>query len=299
MIGVDFGGTRIKIASVDGKRVVDSCSLPTDKSKEPIELLRDIADSIRELDPQPESVGFAIPGEVDSEGRCWRLPHVPGFEGIPMRSELSALLGCPVSVENDGIAAALAEFHFGHGQRHPTFLILTLGTGIGGGVVIDGVPRRGANGFAGELGHVAIHRDQSYPCVCGETGCLETYVGTAGLKRKFEELGGKASEIRDIAESARAGESAGLAVFDMMGEILAMGIRSMQNVLDVDAVVFTGGISPAFDLFEPSCRKTLHLRSFAKPLGDVPLLVSELGDQAGAIGAAHLPRQFASELSDR
>ena len=295
MIGVDFGGTRIKIANVDGDQVVDSCSIPTDKTKEPIALLHDIANSIRELDAQPESVGFAIPGEVDPAGRCWRLPNVPGFEGVPIRSKLSSILGCPVSVENDGTAAALAEFRFGHGQRHPSFLILTLGTGIGGGVVLDGIPRRGANGFAGELGHISIHHPDSWPCVCGQVGCLETYVGTAGLKRKFEEQGGKASEVRDIADSARAGEAAGLAVFEMMGEILALGIRSLQNILDVDAIVFSGGISPAFDLIEPSCRRTLLERSFAKPLGEVPLLVSELGDRAGAIGAAHLPSQFANE----
>ncbi|HIG70541.1 MAG TPA: ROK family protein [Myxococcales bacterium] len=295
MIGVDFGGTRIKIANVEDGQVVDSCSIPTDKTKEPIALLQDIADAIRELDPQPESVGFAIPGEVDPTGRCWRLPNVPGFEGVPMRSELSSILGCPVSVENDGTAAALAEFRFGHGQNYPNFLILTLGTGIGGGVVLDGIPRRGANGFAGELGHIAIHHPDSWPCVCGQTGCLETYIGTAGLKRKFEELGGKASEVRDIADSARAGEAAGLAVFEMMGEVLALGLCSLQNILDVDAFVFTGGISPAFDLIEPSCRKALHEKSFAKPLAEVPLLVSELGDSAGVVGAAYLPSQFAAE----
>jgi glucokinase len=292
MIGVDFGGTRIKIANVKGPEVLEARSLPTDKTKQPLALLRDIADAIRELDPAPRSVGFAIPGEVDPNGRCWRLPSLPGFEGIPFQSELSSLLNCPIYIENDGFAAALAELHFGHGQRYPSFLMLTLGTGIGGGVVLDGVPRRGANGFAGELGHIAVHREESWPCVCGETGCLESYVGSVALKRKFAELGGKAREVRDIAESARAGEAAGLAVFEMMGEVLAMGIRSLQNVLDVDAIVFTGGISPAFTLFEPSCRRTLLERSFAKPLAEVPLLVSELGGHAGTIGAALLCGQF-------
>ncbi len=295
MIGVDFGGTRIKIASVNGAEILEARSLPTDKTKEPLALLRDIADTVRELDPQPASVGFAIAGEVDPSGRCWRLPNVPGFEGVAIQDELSALLGCPVSVDNDATTAALAELRFGHGRRYSSFLMLALGTGVGGGVVIDGMLRRGANGFAGELGHIAIHHPESRPCGCGETGCLEAYVGTVALKRKFEELGGKATEIRDIAESARAGESSGKAVFEMMGEILAMGIRSLQNVLDVDAIVFTGGISAAFDLFEPACRRTLLEHSFARPLGEVPLLVSELGDSAGTIGAAQLPGAFAQE----
>jgi glucokinase len=203
------------------------------------------------------------------------------------------LLGCPVSVENDATTAALAELRFGHGRRYPSFLMLALGTGVGGGVVIDGVPRRGTHGFAGELGHIAIHCEESWPCVCGGRGCLESYVGTAGLKRKFEELGGRADEVLEIAESARAGEHAGLAVFEMMGDVLGQGIRTLQNVLDVDAIVFTGGISAAFDLFEPSCRKTLRECPFAKPLGEVPLLVSELGDRAGTVGAALLPSHFA------
>lgn len=289
MIGVDFGGTRIKIANVSGPNILAERSLPTDKTKEPLALLRQIADAIRELDPTPAAVGLAIPGEVDSSGRCWGLPNVPGFEGVPFQRELSQLLDCPVSVENDATTAALAELRFGHGQRYPSFLILALGTGVGGGVVLDGALRRGANGFAGELGHIAIHGKESWPCGCGYTGCLETYVGSEGLRRKFEELGGHAQEIRDIAESARAGEAAGVAVFEMMGEVLGLGIRSLQNVLDVDAIVFTGGISAAFDLFEPSCRETLREHSFAKPLAKVPLLVSELGDRAGTIGAALLP----------
>jgi glucokinase len=289
MIGVDFGGTRIKIASVDGPDIRADLSLPTDRTKEPLAILREIADAIVELEANPEAVGLAIPGEVDASGRCWRLPNVPGFEGVPFQSELSAMLGCPVRVENDATAAALGELHFGHGQRHPSFLMLALGTGVGGGVVIDGAVRRGANGFAGELGHIAIHREESWPCVCGAHGCLETYVGTAGLMREFEELGRHAEEVRDIAESARAGERAGSAVFEMMGEVLGLGICSLQNVLDVDAIVFTGGISAAFDLFEPSCRATMRGRSFAKPLAEVPLLVSELGDRAGTVGAALLP----------
>jgi glucokinase len=107
--------------------------------------------------------------------------------------------------------------------------------------------------------------------------------------RKYRELGGKAGEVSDIARSARAGVASGQAVFEMMGEALGMGIRSMQNVLDLDAIVFSGGISKSFDLIEPSCRRTLEDRSYAAVLSAVPLLVSELADRAGVVGAAYLP----------
>ena len=294
MIGIDVGGTRIKIATVQDAEVVESRSFATNPGRNPAELFQEIAANVRELEAHPEMVVFAIPGEVDAHGRCTRFTNIPGFEGIEIERELSELLECTVSVENDGTTAALAELLFGHGRTHSSFLIVTLGTGIGGGVVLDGHLRRGSHGFAGELGHIAIHRSDSWTCGCGEKGCLEAYAGTAGLMRKFEELGGKADEIRDIAESARAGESAGLGVFEMMGEVLGLGIRSLQNVLDVDAIVFTGGISKSFDLIEPACRKTLETHSYAPQLSQVPLLVSELGDRAGAIGAAHLPGWLAS-----
>lgn len=107
--------------------------------------------------------------------------------------------------------------------------------------------------------------------------------------RYFEAGGGRAKEVRDIADSARRGERAGLAAFEQMGEALADGIRSLQCVLDVDAIVFSGGISAAFDLFEPSCRRALRARAYGPPLGEVPLLVSALGEQAGQVGAGLLP----------
>jgi glucokinase len=198
-------------------------------------------------------------------------------------------------VENDGTAAALAEARFGHGRTHRSFLMMTLGTGVGGGFVIDGRPRRGARGFAGEVGHIPVSRGaDAWPCGCGEHGCLEAYAGTAGLLRKFEESGGAATEIREVAESARRGEEAGRRVFEMMGNVLGQGITTVQNLLDLDAIVFSGGISRAFDLIEPPLRKTLREHAFAPPLGDVPLLVSELGDRAGVIGAAHLPTRLAA-----
>lgn len=288
VIGIDMGGTTVKIARVDGARVVEATSVPSDSSGGPLPLLDSIAGGVRELDPNPVAVGFAIPGEVDEQGRCYRLPNVAGFEGVAVRAEMEARLGCPVRIDNDATVAALAELHFGHGREHPSFLLLTLGTGLGGGVAIDGKLRRGRHGFAGELGHIPLHREGAWPCVCGQIGCFETYVGTRALKREFAARGGKADEVSEIAEAARRGDAAAIAAFDCMGEALGDGIRSLQAVLDVDAIVFSGGISHAFDLFERSCREALRERAFGPPLAEVPLLVSALGSDAGQVGAALL-----------
>ncbi len=290
MIGVDFGGTGIKAGIVVDGRVVRSASSPTPKGVPAETVLDTIARTVLELDPAPKSVGVAIPGEVDPAGRCWGLPNVPGFKGVELGKGLSDRLRCPVAVENDATTAALGEYLYGHGSRYPSFLMITLGTGLGGGLVIGGQLYPGGNGFAGEIGHINIDPSPTAPlCGCGKRGCLETYTGTAALIRKFAELGGGAAEeILQIAEAARAGQPAGIQTFQMMGEALGRGLANIQNVLDLNALVFTGGISQSFDLIEPSIREALRKYSFAEPPAEVPLVVSELGSSAGVVGAAHL-----------
>jgi len=286
MIGIDFGGTRIKGGVVEGGSVLRSDSIETRGT--PPELLDAIAALVKQLDPRPASVGVAIPGECDATGRCYRLPNVPGFEGVPIAEELSRRLGCEVGVENDATTAALGESLFGHGREHASFVMVTLGTGIGGGVVIDRRLLRGAHGFGGEIGHVPIDRSPSAPlCGCGLRGCVEAFAGTHALLARFRALGGAAAEVRDVAVAASAGDERAKRVFDEMGDALAWMLTSVQNTLDLDAIVFSGGVAKSFDLVEPSLRKTLRARAHAKPLGEIPLLVSSLGE-AGIVGAAHL-----------
>jgi predicted NBD/HSP70 family sugar kinase len=289
MIGVDLGGTRIKVGIVIGGELADSISVNTQAESGPAHVLDVIADAVKRLDSKPPAVGLAIPGGVNPEGFCWRLPNVPGFEGVNISAELRARLGCRVVVENDATTAALAELHLGHGRGHQSFAMITLGTGIGGGIVIDGRLRRGRHGFAGEIGHTPIDRSEAgWPCACGLRGCVESYAGTRGLLRKYAELGGTADEVRPIAEAARQGNSAARETFAAMGQALGIGLAALQNTLDLDAIVFTGGISPSFDLVKSSLRASLTKNVFGPPLAEVPLLVSELGDRTGLLGAAYL-----------
>lgn len=289
MLGVDFGGTSIRAARVEAGRVLAIVTRATPVSAGPERVLDVVAAAVRELGA-PEPVGFAIPGEVDAEGRCWRLPNVPGFEDVNIRAELAARIGVPVVVENDSTTAALGELVFGHGRRHPSFLLATLGTGVGGGLAIDGRLRRGAHGFAGEIGHLRVDSSPGAPeCVCGNRGCMEVFAGTLGLLRRYRELGKTATEIRSIADAADRGEPEALEVFRGMGTALGVGLAQIEKVLDLDALVFGGGISASFRLVEPSLRQALRDHAYAPPLAEVPLLVSELGDLAGVIGAAELP----------
>lgn len=290
MIGVDFGGTGIKAGIVEDGRVMRSAETPTPRGASADDVMDAIARVVLELDPHPRSVGVAIPGEVDPAGRCWGLPNVPGFKGVNVGKGLSDRLRCPVAVENDATTAALGEYLYGHGSRYPSFLMITLGTGVGGGLVIGGQLYPGGNGFAGEIGHINIDPSENAPsCGCGKKGCLETYSGTAGLFRMYREFGGgEASEIKQIADAARRGEEAAIKTFQKMGDALGRGLADIQNVLDLNALVFTGGISRSFDLIEPSLRAALRRHSFAEPPAEVPLVVSELGAAAGVVGAAHL-----------
>ncbi len=289
LIGVDFGGTAVKAGIVEGGEVVRSTSTATRLDAGAKDVLDSIANTVLALTPKPEAVGVAIPGEVNADGRCWRLANVPGFEGVAIGEELSKRLACPIAVENDATTAALGEQLYGHGRDNPSFLMVTLGTGIGGGLVLGHQLYPGSNGFAAEIGHNNVDSSPDAPlCACGQRGCIEAFAGTKALLRRFAELGGHATEVLPISVSARKGELAGKKTFEMMGLALGRGLAMIQNVLDLNAIVFSGGVSASFDLIEPHIRTALRASVFGAPVGDVPLLVSELGERAGVIGAAHL-----------
>lgn len=290
MIGVDFGGTHIKAGIVEDGKLLRTLHLDTHAGSKPADVLDSIAGAVEKLDRAPTALGVAIPGEVDADGKCWRLPNVPGFEGVRIAAELQARLGCRVVVENDATTAALGEHLYGHGRTHASFLLSTLGTGIGGGLVLDRKLRRGKSGFAGEIGHLTIDPSPSaWPCACGKRGCMEAYAGTHGLLKRYAELGGSSASIAEIAERAHLGDPSAREVFSAMGRALGTGLSLVQNLLDLDALVFAGGISASFDLIEPSLRTALEARAFSPPLASVPLLVSTVGEHIGVIGAACLP----------
>ena len=296
-IGVDLGGTRIKAALVNEGEVVRHVRVATQAAEGPLAVLDNLVGAVGELGHKADVIGVAIPGEVDHAGICYRLPNVPGFERYPLRSDLARRLGCPVVIDNDGTAAALAELLFGWGAQYRSFLLVTLGTGIGGGLVLDGGLRRGRNGFAGEIGHVLVDTaPDAWPCACGRTGCMEAYAGTRGLLRLFREAGGGA---QDLGEIFKSGGEAANQVIEMLGWALGAGLASLNNALDLDALVFTGGVAGSFARFEPALRSAFAVRSFSGPQADVPMLTSRLGEHAGVIGAAWLPAAGQSRRTDR
>jgi glucokinase len=291
LIGVDFTNTVIKAGIVSEGRVLRSSVAQTPAGAEPAEILDTIAHVVGTLSDAPEAVGVAIPGEVNHDGRCWRLPNTKGFEGVRIAEEISQRLHCPIAVENRATAAALAERLYGHGQQFHTFLLVALDTGVGGGLVIGRQLYPGSNGFGAEIGHICVDTSQDAPkCACGQRGCLEAFAGTRPVLRRFAELGGKATDLAGVAASARRAEWIGLLAFETMGRALGRALATVQNFLDLGAVVFAGAAAPYFDLLEPFVREELRRRVFAPPLSEVRLLSSALGENAGVIGAAQLTR---------
>jgi predicted NBD/HSP70 family sugar kinase len=291
LIGVDFAGPTLSSGVVERGAVVRTRSAEVAANSRPADILDLVAREVRKLTSTPEAVGLAIPGQVNEQGRCWRLPNLPAFEGLAIAEELSVRLDCPVAVENRATAAALAERMYGHGRAHPSFILVTLGAGVGGGVVIGHQLNPGTHGFGGEIGHICVDPSLSAPlCSCGKRGCLEAFIGARAVLARFADLGGQALLLSQVVTSARRGDLAGVRTLESVGECLGWGLAFVQNLLDLNGIVLTGPLAAAFDLVEAGVRAELRKRAFSPLLAEVPILLSDLGDAAGILGAAYLTR---------
>jgi glucokinase len=271
----------------------------------------DVIDGIGAVD----AVGVGMPGLVDHAGVLRVGANLPGVRGFAVRDELGARLGVPVVVDNDANCALWAEHEMGAARGTSNAVLVTLGTGIGGGIVADGRLQRGANGFAGEPGHMVVDPDGPL-CPCGRRGCWERYAsgsGIAALAReaaaahraaRIVELAGGAAELvrgEHVTRAAAEGDAAAIEVLARFGRWVALGIANLVNILDPEVVVVGGGVVDAGDLMMDPIRAAyteLVLASSQPP--EVRIVPAELGSRSGAIGAALLARELpARELPAR
>ncbi len=312
-IGVDIGGTKIAAGLVDAEgRILERLRVPT--PPEPDRIDTAIAEAVKNLvaqaGPGAEGlpVGVAAAGFVDERRQNVRFAPNIAWREYPLSDKLKALLGHPVVVENDANAAAWAEFRFGAGQDVSDMVLITVGTGIGGGIVLDGALLRGAFGIAAELGHVRLV-PEGRPCGCGQRGCWEQYSsGTALLRnaRAFAEAdpqaaqgllkpaGGDPAKLRGnmVSEAARAGDSAAIGLFTDLGHWLGEGIAAVAAFLDPAVVVIGGGVAENGELLLAPAREAFlaHL-SGADHRPHLVIRGASLGNDAGIIGAADLARR--------
>jgi glucokinase len=300
-IGLDVGGTFLKGARIDSEgHILSRLSEPIRKATS-AEILDQLAGAVTTLEGKGGpcvAAGVGLPGIIElTKGRVRGAPNVPVLDGLKVGQELEARTGRASFVENDANAAALAEAWLGAGRGGHDVLYVTLGTGVGGGLVFDGRVWMGRNGYAGEIGHIQVDPD-GVPCGCGSWGCLETVAGIPGWTRRAEALlaGGRKSTLvgtspldpRAIVEAARGEDEVALEVVDGAARAIGVGVAAVLDLLNVDRVVVGGGVANAgFFLLERIAEET-RKRTFPHVFADVTFRLAELGSDAGVVGAARV-----------
>lgn len=309
-VGVDFGGTNVKAGLVSpAGRVVATRILSSRAIGRPARFVEGLGEAVealaRSVGSRPRQlagVGVGAPGLVDVErGVVHSLVNVPGWHRVPLRRLLERRLGCRCAVDNDANLVALGEFTFGAGRGAQCLVCLTLGTGVGGGLIVNGALHRGASGAAGEAGHMVI--DPRGPrCACGARGCLEAHVGTAALLRMgrrairrragplrmlVRQAGGRLTPAL-LSQAARRGDAAARRIWVEFGRFLGMGLGSLVNLLNPDRIVLGGGVAGAWPLFYPTLIRTVRAQAFDTSARAVRMVRARLGGHAGIVGAAVL-----------
>ncbi len=291
-IAVDLGGTNLRVAAFNpGFERLETRSQATQVSEGAAAAVEKLCQCVEEMTARrgpPLGVGIAFPGQVDGEsGRIRIAANLPGWAGFELRPALTARLPYRIRLEHDSTAATIGEFWRGARAGSDSMAMLTLGTGVGSGIIVNRRVWRGQDGGAPELGHVAV--DYKGPaCGCGGRGCLETYVSAPGIAALARRHCGEAVvTARRLSELAQAGHRGALAAWDEMATILAAGLAGWINLLDLPLYVIGGGVSRSWPVFESKLRRELEQRSFRYRRGRTRVERSQL-EEAGLTGAAAL-----------
>ncbi|MDW7646231.1 MAG: ROK family protein [Desulfuromonadales bacterium] len=307
LLGVDLGGTNCRMALVepDGKtlhteRTSTDASSGRDAFLQRLEgLCHEMIRRAGDMGRPVAAVGIGTPGVISAGGLVEISPNLPHLNGLAFAGHMQTALRLPVLVMNDANAIAVGEARLGAGRQFSSSLTVTLGTGVGGGLVLNGRLWEGADGAAGEIGHIMVE-PEGRPCGCGSRGCLEQYSSARGLVRNVLEaidLGvpSRLSSIEpsrltseQVAAAARQGDTAALAALAEGGRRLGQALAAVANLLNIDGVIITGGASDSLDLMRPSLDAELKIRGFAIPVRRLKIVQGKLKDRAGMIGAARL-----------
>lgn len=323
-IGVDLGGTNLRIASyVDGIEYLDIIRVQTHLAEGRDQVVRNMCEAIKALAAREygsrrlAGIGIGTPGPLElPDGILRNPPNLPGWDGFNLRAAVESTLGRGVEIESDANVAALAEQKLGAGRTHgiDSLCVLTLGTGVGSGLILKGQIWHGATGMGGEAGHVVVQDVDGAPCGCGGYGCLEQYASATAVMRMAREQTGTSAGTtsHELAVLARSGDAMATRVFQRVGHALAIALTGLINTLNLPLYLLGGGVCEAWDLFAPTMFRELHSRSYVYRLTqpDVlePVMVepqktyilgAQLGTSAGLLGACLLPLQEKASPSPR
>ncbi len=308
-IGVDLGGTNLRFGLVREDEKIISRRRAGTMASEGVEIvLERLTSGIQTLVMKAESMGLAVagigigvPGIISARDGVVRLsPNLPGWRDIPLRARLQESFPYPVYVENDANAYALGEYWFGAGKGAESMVCITLGTGVGGGIIIDGNIWRGADGMAGEVGHITVNPDGPL-CPCGNRGCLERYSSaTAVVEMAQSAAAGSGKTVlkallkngiltpEAIADAAKKGDRAAARIYSEAGKYIGIAIADLIDLLNMECVVIGGGMSGAWELFIGPLKKEVRARAFKIPAQRCRIIRGKLRDDAGILGAAGL-----------
>jgi glucokinase len=326
-IGVDLGGTNLRVAAYTPEQgILDSLTLRTRLEAGPFSVVDDMCGAVTQLVDQYSNgytfggIGVGSPGPLElPAGRLHHPPNLPGWDGFPLLDEMRKRLSSPVMIEGDANVAALAEFELGLGKALgvDSFCMLTLGTGVGNGIILNGKLWHGANGMGGEAGHVTVDPDGAL-CGCGNNGCLEACASATALANAAERMiaGGKAPGLAalkngsspltalDLAKAAQRGDPDAKLIYEQAGRSLGICLAALINILNLPLYVIGGGVATSWDLISPSMFDELERRSYVysltapgraaskgMPGGGTKVLPAKLGADAGLLGACILPLQ--------
>ena len=302
VFGVDIGGTTVKLGLFDGQgQILDKWEIPTRTEDEGSHILPDIADSIREKMKRIDKdsvvgVGVGAPGPIDSKGVVHRAVNL-GWGTFSIKDTLEDLLNVPVMAGNDANVAALGEMWMGGGQGCRDLIMVTLGTGVGGGIIIDGRILTGSGGAGGEIGHMHVEDEDEESCNCGNKGCLEQYSSATGITRlanrllaasgRDSVLRGREVSAKSVFDAVKAKDPLAVETAEKFGKYLGDALASIACVVNPEAIVIGGGVSKAgeilIDYIRPHYEKNVFHGS-----REVKFSLATLGNDAGIYGAAKL-----------
>lgn len=290
--GIDLGGTNCRFGIFDtGGNLLKSWRLSSKSFQQPENIAQTIISELNRFEEYKDltAIGIGVPGLVDNNGSVASSPNYPLWKNEPIKDNLSKASGLPVFLENDANLFALGEYTAGVAREFQNFIAITLGTGIGGGIFLNGSLYRGAKGMAGEVGHITLHPNGP-ECGCGKKGCLEAYASGTAIKKQFTQQTGLYLEPKEIYELAKMGDRAALKTFEKAGYHLGIGIASIVNLLDLSLIVLGGGVSQSFDIMQSQIKKGFREHTFESHLETVEIKVSQLQDNAGIFGAFALAK---------
>ena len=285
VIGIDLGGTAIKLGrfTTDGN-CLQSLSVPTPQPATPTDVVEAIVNSIPLIDPQgySKAVGIGTPGPVDATGRIAVVAiNLANWHDVPLADLLEAKLNLPTFLANDANCAGLGEYWLGAGKQFQNLILITLGTGVGGAIILDGKLFTGHRGAAGELGLITLNPD-GHRCNSGNQGSLEQYASAPAIRRR---TGLEPSELGELASS---GDLKALTFWQEYGKDLGAGLASLIYILTPEAIAIGGGVSASFEFFLPSMQAEIERRVLPSSRAGLQILRAQLGNQAGMVGAAKL-----------